>query len=459
MKILKNMSPPKIIGLGFLIVIIIGTIFLAMPVSSEKGEFTNFVDALFTATSATCITGLATVVTAEHWSLFGQIVILLLIQVGGLGFMAFVTMAFVVIGKKITLKDRILMRESYNTDNLKGAVKFIKYICKFTFGIEAVGAVLLSIKFCLQFGPAKGIYYGIFHSISAFCNAGFDLFGNSSLINYSGDYILIVVIMLLIITGGVGFPVFMDLYIMMKNILLKKFRFKTGLNNLRLHSKIVLLTTAFLIIFGTVFFVVSEYGNGETIGSMTFFRKLVSGMFQSVTLRTAGFASIDQGGLTDGSKIMSILLMFVGGSPASTAGGAKTVTVAVVVISVITLIKGKEQVDIFKRNITLYTIRKALAIIITMMFMIFTSAIILSVTEQNSEFTHDSLDIFYEVVSAICTVGTSTGITPYLSDTGKIVIIICMYMGRIGPVTMAMIFTSNSGKTSVRYPEGKIIVG
>lgn len=459
MKILKNMRPPKLIGLGFLIVIIIGTALLTLPISSANGEFTNIIDALFTAASATCITGLAVLVTGEHWSLFGQIVIMLLVQIGGLGFMAFVTMAFVALGKRITLRDRILMRESYSTDNLKGAVKFIKHICKFTIGAEGVGALILSIRFCPQFGFLKGIYYGIFHSISAFCNAGFDLFGSSSIIDFSGDYILLAVLMLLIITGGIGFPVFMDLYIMIKNVFNKKYRLGLGLKKLKIHSKLALITTAFLTIFGAVFFAAMECGNAETIGNMPLGEKLASSMFQSVTLRTAGFASIDQAGLTDGSKIMSILLMFVGGSPASTAGGAKTVTVAVVVVSAITLIKGEDKVKIFKRTLTLSTIRKSLAVIITMMFMIFASVIILTITEQNSVFIHDALDIFYEVVSAICTVGTSTGITPYLSDFGKIIIIICMYIGRIGPVTMAMIFTSNSVKTSVEYPEGKIIVG
>lgn len=459
MNLLKNIEPPKIIGLGFLIVILMGAVLLSLPVSSAAGETTNFLDALFTATSATCVTGLATVVTVEHWSLFGQIVIMLLIQIGGLGFMAVVTMAFVALGRRITLRDRIIMRESYNVEDAKGVVKFIKNICKFTFGVEIIGSIILSLHFMKEFSFTKAVYYGVFHSVSAFCNAGFDLFGESSLIDYSGDYLLNITIMGLIITGGIGFTVFVDIYGALRKSLFQCFKFKSALRGMKLHSKLVICTTAILIVFGVLFFTICEYENSKTMAAMSFPQKILNGTFQSVTLRTAGFATLNQGDLSYGSKIMCILYMFIGGSPASTAGGVKTATMAVVVVAVITLIRGEDNVVVFKKNITLATIRQALAVIMTMLSMIFAAIVVLTFTERGSDFKYECLDLVYEVVSAMCTVGNTTGITPYLSRAGKVVIILCMFAGRIGPVTMAMIFTSNNKKSAINYPEGKVIVG
>ncbi|MGN1318025.1 MAG: TrkH family potassium uptake protein [Lachnospirales bacterium] len=456
MKIFKKMTPTRTIALGFFTVIIIGTLLLMMPFSSSSGHFTNFLDCLFTATSATCITGLSTVVTAEHWSIIGQLVILAMIQIGGLGFMAFVTLFFVILGKKITLRNRLVIRESYNLDERRGAVKFIELICKFTFFVELIGALILSTRFIPKFGFIKGIYCSIFHSVSAFCNAGFDVLGSNSLIdiNYSGDYVILLTLMALIIVGGIGFPVVMDLYAVIKH-----FKDRKTFDHLKIHTKLAVVTTLILISSGTLYFFIAEYNNPDTLGNMPFFQKLIVAAFQSVTLRTAGFVCVDQGSLTFGSKFVSMLLMIVGGSPASTAGGVKTVTVAVIILSVTTLLKGQQDVTAYKRRISFNTIRKALAVMTMMVSIAFVAALILSVTETNGSSYPFGIDIFYEVFSAIDTVGVTTGLTPLLTPIGKAVIIFCMYIGRIGPITMGMLFVVNDKNKFIKYPDGKLIVG
>ena len=421
MKNFKNLTPPKIIAAGFLIIIIIGTFLLTLPISSKTGKSTSFIDALFVATSATCITGLTPVVTAEHWSLFGQIVIMLLFQTGGLGFMTFVTLTFLFLGKKITLRGRLVIKESYNLNDNTGFVAFMISLLKFTLIVEGIGALVMCPQFIKDYGADQGVFMSIFHSVSAFCNAGFDLVGDSSLIPYSGNYLICCTIMALIIVGGIGFPVVLDLYLMLKNLFVKKFKLITCWRNLRLHSKIVLSFTAFLIVAGTLSIMAGEYTNPQTIGNMTLPHKILASAFQSVTLRTAGYCSVSQAGLRYSSKLISILLMFVGGSPASTAGGAKTATVAVVLFAVITMVKGEDEVIVFKRNITFQTIRKALSVIIMMLMLDIIAVIILSVTERGCGFAYTGIDLFYEVFSAMGTVGVTTGLTPYLSNLGKLV--------------------------------------
>ncbi len=459
MKNLKNLTPPKIIAAGFLIIIVIGTFLLTLPISSQAGKSTSLIDALFVATSATCITGLTPVVTSEHWSLFGQIVIMLLFQTGGLGFMTFVTLTVIFLGKKITLRGRLVIKESYNLSDNTGFSAFMISLIKFTLVTEGIGALVMCPQFIKDYGADKGVFMGIFHSISAFCNAGFDLIGDSSLIPYSGNYLICGTIMALIIIGGIGFPVIIDMYLMFKNLFIKKFRLMTCWRNLRLHSRIVLSFTAFLIVAGALSIFAGEYTNPQTIGNMTLPHKILSSTFQSVTLRTAGYCSISQSGLRYSSKLISIILMFIGGSPASTAGGAKTATVAVVLLAVITMIKGEDNVTVFKRNITFQTIRKSLSVIVMMLMFEIIAVVILSVTERNCGLAYTGIDLFYEVFSAMGTVGVTTGLTPYLSNMGKLVIIICMYIGRIGPITMAMIFMANSKKSEIHYPDGNILVG
>lgn len=459
LNLLKSMSPPKIIAMGFLLIIIAGTLLLTLPVSSADGKGTSFIDALFVATSATCITGLTPVVTAEHWSLFGKVVIMGLFQIGGLGFMTFVTLTFLVLGRRITLRNRLVIKESYNLYEGTGMAAFMVTMIKFTFIAEAIGALLLSTQFIRIYGFDTGLFYSVFHSISAFCNAGFDLLGESSLIEYSGNYVVNITIMLLIITGGIGFPVVLDLYLMLRNKFTKKFRLKICFKNLRLHSKIALSFTLFLILTGALSIFIGEYSNPQTIGNMTMPHKILASFFQSVTLRTAGYFSIPQDGLRYGSKLISIILMFIGGSPASTAGGAKTVTVAVVLFAVFTMLKGEDEVVVFKRSISFKTIRKSLSVMIMMLFLELMAVILLSVTERNIQYAYEGIDLFYEVFSAMGTVGVTTGLTPYLTNIGKVIIILCMYIGKIGPITMAMIFTVNGKKREIQYPEGNILVG
>lgn len=463
--ILNKLRATQIIMLGFLTAILAGTFLLMLPFSSASGEWTSAIDALFTSASAVCITGLVVVNTSAYWSVFGQCVIMLLVQLGGLGFMSFVTMIFLALGKRITMRERTVIQESFNIDESAGLISFAKRIFVFAMTAELIGAVILALRFMSEYGLAGGIYRGVFHSITAFCNAGFDIIGADSFMRYSGDLIINVTIMLLIITGGLGFPVMLDIGKMLKNIFVNKHDIRFSFSRLRLQSKIVIVTTSALIISGALLTLILEWNNVGTIGCMGFFEKVLSSFFQSVTLRTAGFFSINQGAMEYSTKIISTVLMFIGGSPASTAGGAKTVTVAVIVISIISLVRGNEEINAFNRKIGMDILQKALSIVIMMMLVVTVSIVILSVTEadllinRGGEF--ELMDIVYEVVSAIGTVGLSTGITPFLSDKGKLVLVICMYIGRIGPVSLALSLTRSrfTSENNIHYPEGSIIVG
>lgn len=454
-------GPPHIIVFSFFIVILIGTFLLNLPIASKSGESIGFIDAMFTATSAVCVTGLVVVNTYFHWTLFGKIIILLLIQIGGLGFMSLFTIILVFLGKRITLKGRILIQESFNLATFKGIVMFLKKIIRVTFIIEGIGAVILSLRFIPEYSVKGGIFRGIFHSISAFCNAGFDILGSNSLIPYSTDYIINITIMLLIILGGLGFTVLIDInnYIRYK---INKFRKnKTKLFVMSLHSKLALTVTAILILLGMVLTFIIEYNNPKTLANLRFDQKLLVSLFQSVTLRTAGFDAIGQADLNYGSKFLAIILMAIGGSPGGTAGGIKTVTIGVLVLAVISVIRGKDSIIAFKKTISISTIQKSLAIIIMMMTLIFTATIILTMTEKGIGIQFDFIDILYEVSSALGTVGLSTGITSSLSFVGKIVIILCMFIGRLGPITiiLALSFRKRSKKNVIHYPEEKVIVG
>ncbi len=462
--ILSRLSAAQVIMYGFLITILIGTFLLVLPISSAEGEFTNVIDAFFTSTSAVCVTGLSVVVTAEHWSLFGQIVILGLVQTGGLGFMCIVTMVSLALRRKITMRERDVIQEAHNLNNQKGIVSFAKYIFKVTVTVELIGSAVLALRFIPEFGITGGIYRGIFHGISGFCNAGFDILGNTSLVKYSGDAIINIVIMVLIITGGLGFPVIQDIIVMFRNMFSKKFSLKFSLEHLQLQSKIVLSATAVLLIAGALGILVFEFNNKSTLGNMGIGEKIMASFFQSVTLRTAGYYSIDQGALEYSSKLLGIVLMFIGGSPAGTAGGAKTVTMTVILVSMISLIKGREEITVFKRSISPHVLQKALTVVVMMMAVVVCSVMVLSYTEADLLAANggrfEIFDIFYEVVSAITTVGITAGMTPELSDAGKIIISLCMYTGRVGPISLAVALTVRKGGSSlIRYPEGNVIVG
>ncbi len=462
---LDKLRATQIIMLGFLITILSGTFLLMLPFSSASGEWTPTIDALFTSASAVCITGLVVVNTSAYWSVFGQCVIMLLVQLGGLGFMSFVTMIFLALGKKITMRERSVIQESFNINESVGLISFAKSLFIFAMSAELIGAVILAFKFLPDYGVAGSIYRGVFHSITAFCNAGFDIIGANSFSDYSGDLTVNLTIMLLIITGGLGFPVVMDIGRMLRNIFMNKHTSQFSFSRLRLQSKVVIVTTGVLILSGALFTLIFEWNNVGTIGCMKFHEKILSAFFQSVTLRTAGFFTIDQGAMEYSTKIISTVLMFIGGSPAGTAGGAKTVTLAVIIIAVISLVKGNEEINAFNRKIGMDILQKSLSIVIMMMLVVAVSIVILSETEaglminRGGEF--ELMDIVYEVVSAIGTVGLSTGITPFLSGWGKLVIVICMYIGRIGPISLAISLTRNryTSENNIHYPEGSLIVG
>lgn len=336
----------QILALGFLVVIFIGGTILSLPISSSSGKPTNFLDAIFTSTSAVCVTGLVTLDTSTHWSTFGQTVIMTLIEVGGLGFMSFAVLISLILGKKITLRERLVMQEAMNTYSIQGLVKMVQYVLVFTVSVQFFGALLLSTQFVPEYGIAKGTFYSVFHSISAFCNAGFDLFGKS-LVGYSSNSVVILVISALIIIGGLGFTVLLEIY-----------EFK-GIKKLSLHSKLVIITTAILIFGGAILMLIFEYTNPETISNMNFKDKLLNSFFASVSPRTAGFNSVSTSGMTLASKFLTVILMFIGGSPGSTAGGLKTVTFGILVLTVISVIKGREDAEGFGRRFTKEAVYKA----------------------------------------------------------------------------------------------------
>ncbi|HZK33635.1 MAG TPA: TrkH family potassium uptake protein [Tissierellaceae bacterium] len=438
-----ELNPPRILALGFGSLILIGTLLLNLPIATASGESIGIIDALFTSASAVCVTGLVVVNTAEFWSLFGKIVILILIliQIGGLGVMTMATAGALIIGKRITLKERLVIKEQLNQKSMSGLVRLTIYVLIATFAIEAVGAILLSIRFIPIYGLGKGIWFSIFHSISAFCNAGFDITGNS-IVPFAGDLLVSMIISLLVILGGIGFSVFIDVT---KNRRFKKFN---------IHTKMVLTITAILLTVGMAAFLIIEFNNPNTIGNMSGKNKILSSFFQSVVPRTAGFNSVDIGGVLDTTTFFMIILMFIGGSPGSTAGGVKTTTIGTLMLTTISIIRGNKDVVIYKRRINEDVINRALAIIVVSMVLIIVVASILTITE---EFIF--LDVLFETTSAFATVGLSRGITPHLSTMGKIIIALTMYAGRVGVLTMAFAFAQKNKDKKYRYAEGNIIVG
>ncbi|MEY8320583.1 TrkH family potassium uptake protein [Lachnospiraceae bacterium 46-61] len=459
-KLFKN-NPTRMIVFGFLVVIAMGTILLCFPISSQNGQSINVLDALFTATSATCVTGLVVVNTMEQWTVFGKTVIFCLIQIGGLGFMTFIVLGSLALHKKITLSDRLLIKESYNQNNIVGMVKYIQKIIFGTLLIEGIGAIFLAIAFVPIFGLKKGILYGIFHAVSAFCNAGFDIISLESFIPYVDNTLINITIFILVILGGLGFMVWLDTIKVFKLKWTKKWSYRAAIKRLSLHSKIVYISTFLLLAFGMLIFFVWESTNPYTMGHLSLKGKLLASAMQSVTVRTAGFNSIDQGSMTEVSKFVSILLMFVGASPGGTAGGIKTVTLSVLWIAVLSVVRGSKQTHVFKRNISFSTLQKALAVFFISLTMVLLMTLLLSYTERNMAIEHNFMDILFETTSALGTTGITTGITPYLSKVGRIIIIIAMFMGRIGPISIVIALTKkqNQNKYQLQYAEEQIIVG
>lgn len=437
-------SPYLLLILGFLAVILIGTFILMTPLVSSNGNWTPFLTALFTSTSATCVTGLVVVDTGTYFNEIGHTIIMLLIQVGGIGIMAFATICIQLFKGKLSIQSKLNIKETYNSNGIGDSVRTIKAIFLISLISEIIGAFFLSFVYIPEHGIPKGLFYSLFHSISAFNNAGFDLNGNfSSLTKYSGNFIVNVTTMILILVGSLGFLVILDIA--------KKKRFK----KLSLTTKIVLSMTGILLVFGFISFFAFEYNNPNTIGELNSYEKILASLFLSVTPKTAGFNTIDMGGLTIASSILVILFMYIGASPTSTGGGLKTTTVLVPILSVIAVFKGKDDIEIFERRIPKSLVSKATAITCVVFILTIGSTMLLSITENT-----DFMTILFEVASAINTVGLSLGLTPSLSTIGRCIIIILMFIGRIGPLTLVMALSlKQKREAKFKYLEEKILIG
>ena len=448
----RYLTTTQMIIISFFVTVFIGGVLLSLPFASASGRATPFIDALFTATTSVCVTGLVVVTTATHWSLLGKIIILILIQIGGLGVITITTTLMVAVGKKISLSSRILLGDAFNLETLKGLVRFLRRVFRGTFIVEGIGALCYVPVFVPEYGIIRGIWYSVFHAISAFCNAGIDIVGDSSFVPYVHNIWANVVTMALIIFGGIGFIVWWDVLHVIREKIAGANR---GMfNMLALHSKIALTMTVFLILSGTLLFALFEWSNPLTIGDFTPGQKLLAACFQSVTTRTAGIATMSQKGLTVPSVITSMFLMFIGGSSVGTAGGVKVTTVAVVALSVAATVRGNNDVTCYGRRISNQIVRKSIAIIF-ISFLASMVAIICICILENGE----SVDIIFEIYSALGTVGLSRDYTATIGLAGKIILCICMFLGRIGPITMVIAFTMRDTKTALRLPKGKITVG
>lgn len=441
----RHVSQTQFIAYGFFCVIITGTLLLMLPFASRDGQSEPFLNCLFTATSASCVTGLVVADTWSQWSLFGQLVILTMIQIGGLGFITVGVFISIVLRRKIGLKERGLMMESVNTLQIGGVVRLAKKIIIGTCIFEGTGAVLLAIRFIPQFGFFRGLFYGIFHSISAFCNAGFDLMGGqtpySSFVAYYDDWLVNLVIMSLIIIGGIGFIVWDDLS-----------RNKLHFRKYMLQTKIVLVTTAILVFGGGLLFYLLE--RNHLLVGMNTSGKILTSLFSSVTARTAGFNTTDTAALTDGSKLLTIILMFIGGSPGSTAGGIKTTTLVVLLLCVHSNIKQTYGINIFGRRLENDAVKRA-GTILTINLLLAVTASLAIMAIQPLGFS----DILFETFSAIGTVGMTTGITRALHPVSRCIIILLMYCGRIGSLSFALAFVQSKRKPHVQQPAEAINIG
>lgn len=439
-----------VIAVGFVLLIVIGTLLLTLPISSLDRRFSNPLDAAFTAVSATCVTGLVTVDTATHWSMFGQIVILILIQIGGLGFMSMAVLLSLIIRRAVTPRERMLVAMSYNIDNYDNIGGLLKRIGIGTLCIELSGAVLLSIRFIPLFGVGDGIYKSIFHAVSAFCNAGFDLLGGfsgkfSSLTSFTGDALVSITIMLLITIGGIGFIVWNDI----ANAITKK-------KKLSVYSKFILIISSILTFGGAIIFAALEWNNPATLGELGVGDKMLAAAFQSVTLRTAGFCSIDQAGMTQSSQLFSMFLMFIGGASGSTAGGVKVGTIGVLIYTVWCASLGRKEAVLFRRKISNESFIRAVSIVVIQLFIVLIGTFAVSALASCPV-----MSAAYEVVSASGTVGISLGITPALNAASKLILMFIMYLGRVGilTITYAVMVNLRESRSVISYPDANMLIG
>ena len=444
----KSFNSTRFVVISFAVIILTGALLLMLPISSNSGTWTDFLTCLFTATSSTCVTGLILVDTAVHWSLFGQIVIIVMIQLGGLGFMPIFTLISLALRRRIGLSERLAMASTFNLNDMDGVVRVVRHATIGTFTMEGIGALLLASRFIPDLGLAKGLWAGVFHGISAFCNAGFDVLGDkygafTSIISYNDDPVVLLVTGALIVIGGLGFFVWEDIWVHRS---WKKFS---------LYTKMVLTMTAMLLVLGGLFFFIVEHDNPATLGDMPFWQKGLNSLFQSITLRTAGFDSIGQDGLQDSSKALSVILMLVGGSSGSTAGGVKTGTVAVLLLAFRASLAGREQVTIRGRSISYRRVMDAMTLVLMVVFLFLASSMVISTIEPFSY-----LDTAYEVASAMGTVGVTTGITPSLTAFSQSILIALMYLGRVGIMSFSVAFLVNRQKNAkIKYPTVDIMIG
>ncbi|OBZ09323.1 TrkH family potassium uptake protein [Bacillus sp. FJAT-26390] len=436
-------SPPRILVSGFALIILLGAVLLSMPFASASGERLPFIDALFTATSATCVTGLVVVDTGTYFSVPGQVILMCLFQLGGLGFMTMATLVALVLRKKISLRERLLLQEAMNQSSMEGIVRLIRRVIVYSLAIEFVGFTLFSSRFAFDMPIGKALFFGAFHAVSMFNNAGFDIFGGyRSLTMYVSDPIVNIAAMMLIITGGLGFVVMSDLMEYRKN------------RRLSLHSKVVLSMTGALIAVGTIVIFIFEFSNTKTLGSLDWGGKILSSFFQSVTPRTAGANTLDYTALRQATMFFTIILMFIGASPGSTGGGIKTTTFTTLVGAVIAMIRGREDIVMFRHRLGKDRIFKALTITLISLGLVIIVTMTLSMTEDQA-----FIKLLFEATSAFGTVGLSIGVTPELSTVGKIVIALTMFAGRLGPLTLAYALGPRTEKELYRHPEGKITIG
>jgi trk system potassium uptake protein TrkH len=446
-----KISTTQIILLSFLAAIAVGTVLLCLPISSADGKSVSYIDALFTATTATCVTGLVTVPTATTWSVFGQVVILVLIQVGGLGVVTIMSGFMLMINKKMGIGDRLLIQDAFNLNTLSGLARFVKSVLIGTLIIEGIGALLYMIVFVPQFG-AVGIWISVFNSVSAFCNAGIDVIGENSLCDYATNPLINATTAALIVIGGIGYIVWWDVLRVIKERKNRKIRM---LRHLTLHSKIAIVSTLVLIFGGSALILACEFNNPSTIGNMSLIDKIQVSLFQSVTTRTAGFATVPQENLTGAASVVSLILMFIGGSPVGTAGGVKTVTVVALMCSAFSTIKNQRQVAVFGRAVSESSIRKAVAVVTMFCAVMLGSVILLSISTDAP-----LVDVVYECVSATATVGLSRALTPSLNLMGKLVIIATMYFGRVGPISLAVALgNKNKNQNVISEPTEEISIG
>lgn len=453
----KRWTSLQIMVPGFLGIILLGALLLMLPVCNASGQWLNFTDALFTACTCVCVTGLVTVVPAAQFTLLGKIVMLFLIQIGGWGVIVCAMWFLVLLKRRITLNARVIIRDYFNMDTMSGLVRMLIYVVKASLVVEGAGAVCYALYFVPHYGLLRGCWYGIFHSVSAFCNAGIDILGDSSLALFRENIWMNLVTMVLIVLGGLGFMVWRDLTGFLKKIFIKKESLKKAVRETHLQTKLVVVMTVTLLAVGTLLIFAVEHDNPKTLGDLPLGKKWLAALFQSVTTRTAGFFTISQGDLREAAKLISCILMFIGGSPVGTAGGVKTVTVAVLALTCWSILKGHRDTECFQRKIAASTVRMAVVVFAVGLMLTLTGTILIAVLEPQVS----AMEGLYEVVSATATVGLTAGITPGLSTPGKYLIILLMYLGRIGPITLPMMMAAKLGKKNDKrtLPEEHIVVG